>query len=110
MRSVIVCVAIIAAAFILMNNNSNDVVVVNDTEGSGDSSVNESSSSSVNGSSDNGDSSSAELGFRANPKTEADYVSGNSGDINPNYGDYYVMAVFSVMIMNILEEQEHIHS
>ena len=63
--------------------NSDDVVVANDTNQS-DSSVNESS-----GNSD--DSSSAELGSRENPKTEADYVSGNSGDPNPNYGDYYVL-------------------
>ena len=85
--AVIVCVAIIAAAIVMVNNNSNnnsdDVVVANDTNQS-DSSVNESS-----GNSD--DSSSAELGSRENPKTEADYVSGNSGDPNPNYGDYYVL-------------------
>ena len=83
--AVIVCVAIMATAFVMVNNNSNDdVAVVNETNESSDSSVNESSSSS-------GDSSSAELGSRENPKTEIDYNNGHDGELNPNYGDYYVL-------------------
>ena len=83
--AIIICVAIIAAAFVMVNNNSNDdVVVVNETNESSDSSVNESSSSSS-------DSSSAELGSRENPKTEIDYNTGHDGELNPNYGDYYVL-------------------
>ena len=80
-----ICVAIIAAAFVMVNNNSNDdVAVVNETNESSDSSVNESSSSS-------GDSSSTELGSLENPKTEIDYNTGHDSELNPNYGDYYVL-------------------
>ena len=83
--AIIICVAIIAAAYVMVNNNSTDhVAVVNETNESSDSSVNETSSSSS-------DSSSAELGSRENPKTEIDYNTGHDGELNPNYGDYFVI-------------------
>ena len=40
-------------------------------------------------SNDNSGSSTPRLGSKENPKTSRDYVNGNYGDINPNYGDYY---------------------
>ena len=49
-----------------------------------------------------GDSSSAELEFRDNPKTEIDYNTWNDGELNPNYRDYHVLnGGLLEMIINI---------
>lgn len=83
----IICLAIVAGVFVFMNNGSDDSTVSTDTA------TNDSvSTSQLKDSDESSKSSSAELGSIDNPKIGADTSDGShGGELNPNYGDYYVI-------------------
>lgn len=76
---------IIAGAFVVFNGDSDDsTVAVDDT-------TTENVADDVESSDDNSEQSTPRLGSKENPKTTADYPTGDSGDLNPYYGDYYYL-------------------
>lgn len=81
----IICLAIVAGAFVLLNNGTDDSTVAVDNTTNEDT-VNETDEVNTN---DDSSESTPRLGSKENPKTSADHPSGSSGDLNPNYGDYY---------------------
>lgn len=82
----IICLAIVVGAFVFLNNGSDDSTSAIDTT------TNDSvSTAQVTDSDESSESSSARLGSIDNPKIGAESNSGQDGEKNPNYGDYYVI-------------------
>ncbi|AMK15291.1 hypothetical protein [Methanobrevibacter olleyae] len=82
----IICLGITVGAFILLNNGFDDSTLAVDNTTNDSISIKE-----VNSRDSSSMLSTPRLGSIENPKIGADYQSGIDGDINPNYGDYYVI-------------------